>query len=147
MKNLSIEIIDRSRRIIKKVPYVLGKITIGDFYETFIMSIKWWKMKDYENQWYVALERLKDHDRSCLVVDAFNLNASPLINWWLIYKRNNTLHIRNEVLFQKYYKKRVGDQPFTPDTCYEFINRRTTKTIFKDGKAESEWIIPYEDQW
>lgn len=143
MKNISIKIIDRSTKIIKKIPYVIGEINIGDFSETFDMPIESWKIKDYEQQWQAGLDRLKDHDKSCLVTEAFNLNLSPLINWWLIYKENNMLYIRNHVLFQEYYEDTIGNKPFTPETCFNFIGPKTPNYL-EDGRQVSEWVIPFE---
>lgn len=143
MKNISIKVIDHKPRLIKKIPYVVSKITIGNFDETFDMAIKWWTIEDYENQWRVGLERLKSHDKSCLVTEAFNLDASPLINWWLIYKKNNKLYIYNHMLFQEYYIEVIGDKEFTPQTCYNFIDPEPL-VVFEDGSRAAEWIVPYE---
>lgn len=146
MKNLSIKVIDRQRRYMKKTPHVVGEITIGNFSETFDIPIRWWKTKDYEQQWRTGLERLKDHDRSCLVTEVYNPGVAPFISWWRIFKEKNVLYIRNNVLFREYYEEAVGKEAFTPQTCFNFIGEKEPRYIDEDGRRESEWVIPYEDK-
>lgn len=142
MKNLSIKFIGKKPIFIKKAPYLLGQITIGDFQERFDIAIKWWSITDYESQWHAGLERLKDNDYSCLVAEVYDPNKNPTINWWLIYKTNNMLHIRNELLFGDRYRDAVGVQNFTPENCYDFIGPKGPQ--FSDGRELSEWIISYD---
>lgn len=143
MENLSMKFIGQSPVIIRKVPYLLGEITIGDFHETFNIAIKWWKKKDYENQWNIALERLKDHDKSCFVAEVCNRQDAHVINWWLIYKEKNMLYIRNEVLYGEYYEESIGDKEFTPQTCFNFI-RPKGPNFTECGRKISEWVIPWK---
>jgi len=72
MKNLSIEFIEKRPKIIKKIPCLAGEITIGDFFEGFDSPLAWWSREDYEQQWKTGIERLKNHEKSCLVTKCYS---------------------------------------------------------------------------
>ena len=145
MQQLNIKITDKKIRTIKKIPYVVGKITIQDFIETFDIPIDWWSIEDYEYQWKHGLERLNDHAQSCLVTKIYNPHKGAFIDWWLLYKENHTVFIRNEILFRDSYDSTIGTNPFTPETCYTFIHPRTPNFL-EDGSEVSEWIIEWKEK-
>lgn len=119
-----------------------GRITIGDFWETVIVPIEYWTREDYERQWKEGLQRLKTHDTSCLVVTAFDKNTGgPFVEWWRLYCIKNTILIQNGWLMLELYEKTVGDKPFTPDTCYDFVT--PLKMVTEDGEKASVWSIPW----
>lgn len=144
VKNLSIEIVRRSPKLIQGIPYALAKIKIEEFWEQFNLRIDWWTVEDYESQWQMGLERLKSHHRSCLVTEVVNPQLYQQIAWWLLYKEDNLIYIRNEVLFGEYYAEVVGQKKFTPQTCYDFIGPKQPRAGWEDGHQESEWVILYE---
>ncbi len=145
MKNLSIKIIDRSPRKMNKTFYVIGRIFINDFYETLEIPVRYWETEDYERQWQEGLERLKDHDRSCLIAQIYDPQKGPYIDWWLLYKEGPNIIIRNEVLFEEHYEEAIGDKPFTVDTCYDFIRSKEPR-LMEDGLKESEWVVAWENE-
>ena len=115
-----------------------GEITLGDFKEKFIMRVDYWTIKDYKRQWKEGLERILTHNRSCLVTDVQNPRYGPLVEMWGLYKKGNMIYIRNYLFCGDIYKKRIGDKPFTPETCYDFILNRT-KNLWV-----SEWVVSLE---
>lgn len=143
MKNLSIKFIGKLPINIRRVPYLLGQIAIGDFSETFNIAIQWWKKEDYEYQWCLALKRLKDRDQSCFVAEVSNRKQAHVVNWWLIYKKEGMLYIQNEVLFGEDYRNIIGEKQFTPVTCFDFIGPKQP-AFTEDGTKVSEWVIPFE---
>jgi hypothetical protein len=143
VKHLSIEVIRRSPKIIRKVPYALAKITIGDFDETFNLRLGWWKIKDYESQWHTGIEHLKNYNRSCLITDISDPSYYPFVNWWLLYKEDDVIYIRNEILYDEYYEETIGKKEFTKQNCYDFIGPKKPRLI-EEGRMASEWVIPYE---
>ena len=132
MNNLSIKVIDRRSRKMNKTFYIIGRIFINDFYENIEMPVRYWEAEDYERQWKEGLERLKYHDRSCLVAQIYDPHKGLYIDWWLLYKEGSKIFIRNEVLFRQYYEEIIGDKPFTVETCYDFIRSKEPRLV-EDG--------------
>lgn len=128
---------------IRKFP-LKGEITIGNFKETFYSSLSYWKTEDYHRQWIEGLNRIIHVSQSCLVTNIFDPNIAQRLEWWILYKENETVFIQNELFAASVYKSFIGiDRPFTPDTCYNFITPRQTHT--EDGDKISEWSIPTQD--
>ena len=119
----------------------LGKIFIGDdFWETIIPALNYWTTDEYEKQWKEGLERIKTHPISCLVASVQHPRKTPpLINWWILYKVGEKIYIQNHLLNDTTYREHIGNQQFTPQTCYNFIKPRKTKT--DDGFKYAEWVI------
>ncbi len=126
------------------MPCCIGEITIGNFKETFHMPIEHWSLKDYQQQWKDGLNRIKNHDRSCLISEIQDPKLAPWVSMWILYKANNKIFIRNEVLIDEWYTKTIGDKPFTLKTCYDFIDPRGDK-FTEDGMEVSEWEIDLQD--
>ena len=78
----------------REVGSVYGKITIGDFYEYFYISPSCWTIKDYEIQWKLALERINNEANSCFIT---NIQATPLVEMWVLYRQNKTIYIQNYI--------------------------------------------------
>ncbi|MBA3535847.1 hypothetical protein H0X48_05760 [Candidatus Dependentiae bacterium] len=131
--DISIEVIREEIIVVEGVPCARGKITIGDFNERFNIALEYWTLEDYKKQWKEGLERIKIQDKSCLVSYVQDPKKAPFINWWPLYKIDNKILVRNQMLFAHLYRNRVGDKEFTPDTCYSFIPDRKKKKV-------SEWI-------
>lgn len=144
---MNIEVTVTSKRPVKfnGYPCYKGFIRIveanDETKETIFCSIDTWSLEDYKRQWKEALERLKDHDRSCLVVGYTRIKNNPGIEWWPLYRIGNTVYIQNQVVWLEEYKNRIGDKPFTPDTCYDFIHDR--RTVDEDGRNLSEWSVAW----
>ncbi len=143
MLDIFINITSKKPKKIRKSLSYEGRITIGDFWETIIIPIGYWTREDYEKQWKEGLERLKMHNTSCLVVTACDKNnGGPFVDWWRLYRIENTVFIQNGWLMLEVYQELVGDRPFTPNTCYDFVQPRKNHT--EDGHKISEWSVPYE---
>lgn len=118
-----------------------GRITIADFEETICIHLNQWTKEDYERQWKEGLDRLKNHDRSCLVVSVGKPEDNAVVEWWRLYRIDNIVFIQNGNLSKKIYKKIVGKSSFTPETCYDFIPTRRTHT--EEGYEIAEWSVPW----
>ncbi|MBS1987325.1 hypothetical protein JST99_05335 [Candidatus Dependentiae bacterium] len=122
----------------------IGKITIGDFQETFRMQLEYWTVKDYEKQWQEGIERIKTHDQSCLVFQMQDPNRAPWANSWILYKDGDIVHIQNTLLHGKRFSKMLKKESFTIQSCYSFITPR--QTVDEEGGMKiSEWDIPLVD--
>lgn len=136
------------------ISYAFGTISIGDdFSETITMALNFWSIKDYQRQWKEGLERIKTHDRSCLVASVQNpITSNPLINRWTLYKEGSKVFIYNELIVYDDYPKWIGSKIFTPDNCYEFIKSRLYEDpdyIEDDDEDDrdyqvSEWVVELE---
>jgi contact-dependent growth inhibition (CDI) system CdiI-like immunity protein len=145
MLDISVKITSKKPKKIRRILSLEGRITIGDFWETIIVPIGYWTREDYERQWKEGLERLKTYNTSCLVVTACDKNTGgPFIDWWRLYRIKDTVFIQNGWLMLEAYQEIVGDKPFTPDTCYDFVMQR--ETITEEGEKISEWSVPWTEQ-
>lgn len=143
MKNLLVKVIDDTVHYFRKTPYLIGEITINDFYEEFEMQLVWWKREDYERQWKEGLERIKTDDKSCLITRIQNPFEGPFIEWWVLHKKDNKIYIQNQWLFHEYYEELIGAKPFTVDNCYDFVPPYKSPYL-EDGTKFSEWIVDIE---
>ena len=146
--NLKMEILPNSFELEDGVfPFCVGKITIDDFWETFEMALDYWTADDYERQWREGLERIKTHDASCLVASIQDPTKRRYLLWWVLYKIDHKIFIRNELMVTGSYKKYIGKKVFSPETCYNFIRSRDpNRVVIIDGKEYevSEWVIDFE---
>jgi len=138
--NLYINIIDNKPVERNNVFVVKGEINIGDCSEILYIPLDWWSLTDYKQQWQEGLMRLKNYDTSCLVVAVHNPSIRPYINWWLLYKVENKIYVRNQLLIEDAYAEQIGNKVFTVQNCYEFIPSRCDR-YDEDGDEISEWTI------
>lgn len=144
MKNFNINILNPEQKELRPAHFALGEITINDFQEQFDMPLEYWSIKDYLHQWEEGLKRLDTHNESCLITRIYHPKKDPMLEWWLLYKENGKNFIRNQVLFVPIYKKVIGKNLFTPETCYNFIQQKSPK-INENGQEISEWVVDYKN--
>lgn len=143
MKNFSIKIIDPRERKYYRT-FCIGEIQIGDdLQETFEMPLKYWSKQDYERQWKEGIERLKQQNQSCLIVELELTKTAPRAHTWVLYKDGDMVHIQNIILFGTRFINMLKKEPYTLDTCYNFIDPR--ETVVDNGMKVSEWDIPLKD--
>jgi hypothetical protein len=140
MLKLAMRIMNYHQRRTKGISHVLGEIVINDFKEQFDIPLDWWSIQDYERQWREGFERLKTHDRSCLIARIKDPSKGPFVDWWLLYKEGEQVCIRNEVLFGEEYIKLIGLAPFTSTNCYDFIPAKGPREL-SNGMQVSEWVV------
>jgi len=117
-----------------------GKITIGDFWENFYMSHSVWKIKDYVKQWKLAWKYLETHDTSIFVA---NVQSNHLLITWPLYKIEDSIYIRNNLIIGESYEKLIGNNPYTPETSFLYIlPRKHFFSKFRGKKVPvSEWEV------
>ena len=120
----------------------LGQIKIGSYKRDFLMSCSIWNMEDYYRQWCEGLDRINLHSRSCLVMDVSYARGLHSVEWWFLYKIGDNIHLKYAIWLGKTYDKMIGNLPFTPDTCYNFIPERRTHE--DDGEEIDELIVSCE---
>jgi len=138
-----IKIIDSTPIVLDGIPCANGEIQIGDFLETFPMSLEWWTLQEYQQQWKEGIERITTHKRSCLITYIQNLKEYPWVDMWVLYKDQDKVHIQNHIFFGKSFVRQLIRKVFTRQTCYEFIRPR--RIVSSDGTKLSEWTIDLAD--
>ena len=123
---------------------VEGEITINDHSESLYMALDWWSVNDYKEQWSTAIARLRTQENSCFIATIHDPRLRPYIDWWLLYKENNQVFIRNSILFGQLYNDVIGIKPFTKNTCFQYIPAKTPGKQ-EDGTCVSEWVVALED--
>lgn len=119
--------------------FIVGKIQIGEFNETFTSSLSYWNKISYLNQWKVGLTRICDgNDKSCLVISMFDPSSANFIFLWTLYLDQNIVHLQNQILFLDQL-----DKPFSELNLYEFISDR--ENISDEGDKISEWDVNVSD--
>lgn len=138
--NIGINILDSHPKKRNNVLVVKGEIYIGNFKEILYIPLDWWSLNDYKKQWEEGVARLITHDTSCLVAAIHNPHIRPYINWWLLYKADSKIYVRNQLLIEDIYLEHIGNQSFTIETCYNFIPPKGDK-YDEDGDEISEWSV------
>ncbi len=145
MKKFNIEAIHKKAETIDGVLSHSGKITIGEFTETFVMAIDTWNLEEYAQQWKEGLERIQTNSTSCLVVDIRNLRKHPAIELWALYKVGSTVFISRKIRWGKIFKTvAAGKKPYYFETCYQFVEPRTTNEKGNAINAEGYELIEHK---
>lgn len=142
---MDIEIVIMSKRAVRffGVRCYRAFIRIGEMQETVYIPVNTWRISEYKKQWKEAIERLKTHDTSCLITGFTTKDGKPGIDWWPLYRVGDTVYVQNQVLWHEIYQERIGDKPFTRETCYNFVLPR--RTVNYEGREISEWSVPYKE--
>lgn len=138
--DITINVVDRKPKKRQGVLSVLGRLTLHDFEESLYVPLDWWSIEDYENQWKEGLDRIKNHDQSCLIATIHDPTIRPYIDWWILYKIDNKIHVQNQLLVADIYQKKIGNKPFTKESCYSFISPRKSMSGIA-GVPISEWVV------
>ena len=142
--NLKIEMIDKNPKKRWDFVNVKAQIQINDFVEDLYLPLDWWNSNNYEQQWKEGLKRLVNHDTSCFVVGIHNPKLWKFIEWWPLYKIDNKIYIRNQIILNDIYEEQIGDKPFTINTCYDFVPKRGASHD-DEGQKISEWVIDCDE--
>ncbi|HEV2601451.1 MAG TPA: hypothetical protein VGT41_04070 [Candidatus Babeliales bacterium] len=103
----------------------IGEMQIGTFKKTFDMPLDYWSKQDYETQWKKGIERLKKHNESCLITGVYDLTKKLMVSTWMLYKKEDTVHVEETVFVGPEVIAYLGSRPFTQQTCYNFIRPYT----------------------
>ncbi len=130
------KVTSRREKIILDLRAYLGKITIGDFKETLYIPVEFWTLEDYKRQWEEGLIKIETESKSCLVATIEGQDQTvALIDWWPLYKVGNKITVENYLFVGNYLKEILQDRPFTPETCYDFIPKKSR------SKEVSRWVV------
>lgn len=143
MSAISIRVTSTLKKHRDGVPYYKGEIQIGDHKETLFIAVNYWTLDDYKKQWRQALERIKTHDTSMLVVSVRNPQRdpklpSPSFENWSLYKIDGKIIAQPGILFNPFLDSMPYKGPFTLDTWPNFLTPLSTEDV-------DEWSIDLAD--
>lgn len=141
--SFSIELHDKKPKKIHNILTYVASIKINDFYETLHIPVDWWDINEYKQQWKEAVENLRKHGKSCLIVAIHNPKIDLYLNWWVLYKEGNTVYIQNQMFIDHTYKEFLGNTIITRENCYNFISERSITNEY--GDKISEWSVTWPE--
>lgn len=111
-----------------------GRITIGDFTETFRVPLGFWGESDYRRNWRQAFEVLdaNQHSTSCLMTSMTDPRNSNFLACWPMYREGEDVYIQNAIIFLD----EIGEA-FDPAAPWAYVQPR--HGIDEDGNKISEW--------
>ena len=116
-----------------------GRISIGDFSESFHASLSYWDRDKYISQWRDGLKGLKtDGDKSILVTNMYDPKKANFVFAWVLYLIDGMIHIQNNVVFLD-----ETDQPLDENNLQRYVPPREKYSA--DGEKISEWVIELDD--
>jgi len=120
-------------------PAVWGVIEIGEFRESFIVSLNYWSMNDYVSQWKDAAQTLLDgKGRSAFITDLVGPpDQLNFLVWWPVYRYEDLIYVPNQLLFMDQL-----DRPFDLASPYLSVRERETESVDEETGERthiSEW--------
>jgi hypothetical protein len=111
-----------------------GRITVGDFAESFYMDLSYWSVEEYERSWRDSLQVIfgGEEGDSCLVASIANPESSSFIFCWPLYRRREDVVIQNSIIFLDELERDFN--PLEP-----WASVRSRLTVDEDGNSISEW--------
>ncbi|MEV7112503.1 hypothetical protein [Streptomyces anulatus] len=111
-----------------------GRITVGDFAESFYMDLSYWSIDEYERSWRDSIQVIFDGEErdSCLIASITNPEASNFIFCWPLYRRGEGVIVQNSIIFLDELERNFD--PLEP-----WSSVRSRLTVDEDGNSISEW--------
>lgn len=111
-----------------------GRIVIGDFTETFRVSLGFWGESDYRRSWRQAFDVIKDdsHSRSCFMVSMSDPERTNFLTCWPAYRVGEIVYLQNSLLF-------LDELESGFDVGEPWASIRAHRSIDEDGNKISEW--------
>lgn len=111
-----------------------GEMIIGDSQETFYMSLSFWTVEDYRQQWKLALKRIIESKKDTVLMQSMgDPETTRFFFWWTIYyEGEHEIYIHNNLIDLKELKS-----PLDLNNPYIHIDPRITVT--EEGEPIVEW--------
>lgn len=118
----------------------VGEIQIGDFKETFGVSMRYWSYVQYLEHWKEALGNLFSGDSKGALISSMD---NPTVGGgfavlWVFYRVGADVVFQNRMLILDDCRP-----PFDPAEVDRWIPERTTHD--EDGMRVSEWRVSFSD--
>jgi hypothetical protein len=135
MASLQMQLLHRIH--IDGVEYSVGEIAIGSFREKFRSRLDYWSDTMYIQHWRRSLDRFMNGEAvGYLITSIANPSAESVTEWWLLYRLNREVVVRNALLLPE---RGLVD----PHEAYDLIPAYRART--DDGLAISEWRVPADN--
>jgi hypothetical protein len=116
-----------------------GFIQLNAYRERFVAPLVYWTVADYRQQWGDGIRRILDgQPRSCLITSMRDPRSANFIQWWPLYRVDDSIYVQNQLLF---FAALQG--PFVPTDPYPHVSERRTRS--EDGEPISEWRVRAAD--
>ncbi len=144
--NISLEIIDdKPRREFSDSDdnlVVTTKVTINDYVDEIDTPIDDWSIDMYKQQWKKGIERIKSYDSSCIITRIDQRDKYPMMEWWLLYKKDNKIYMYHDYLLEDEFNELGIHHKLTPQNCYASIPSHTKQ---KEKYRIQEWVADISD--
>ncbi|MEU0649506.1 hypothetical protein [Streptomyces umbrinus] len=96
----------------------VGRITVGEFAETFRMDLSFWSVSEYRRSWKRALQVLAGDEAasSCLISSITDPENSNFVLCWPLYRSGEDVYVRNSAVFRGEL-----DSGFDPEEPWHFM--------------------------
>ncbi|WP_406158910.1 hypothetical protein OG298_16330 [Streptomyces sp. NBC_01005] len=113
---------------------VAGRVTVGDFSESFLMDLSFWMVADYSRSWERALRELEvsENSTSCLISSITDPETANFIFCWPIYREGEAVRVQNSIIFLDGL-----EEEFNPQEPWRYVKARSL--VDEDGNQISEW--------
>lgn len=112
----------------------IGRITINDFSETFLMDVSYWSVEQYLQNWHSALKELERSggSTSCIVSSITDPKNSNFIVCWPMYRDGSDVYVQNHMVFLE-----EVEGEFDEERPWRHVRPRSV--VDEDGVRISEW--------
>jgi contact-dependent growth inhibition (CDI) system CdiI-like immunity protein len=113
-----------------------GRVSLGDYRESFVSPLEVWSRDQYEAQWREAALRLVNgEERSAFFTSAFQ-------SWWAMWRRDDVIYVHEELLVPQHFAT-FGPAPDLTRAPYQLLGPYAS--VNEDGEAISEWQLSIDD--
>ena len=113
-----------------------GRVSIGEYRESFLASLEVWSREQYEAQWLEAAARLvAGEERSAFFTSAFQ-------SWWAMWRQGALVHVHEELIVPQRFAT-LGPTPDLTRAPYQLLGPYAA--VGQDGEPISEWQFSLDD--
>lgn len=118
-----------------------GRIVIGDFFESFSLTLGPWSVSDYYKHWLATVQKALQGNDVCFVTD-WNPTDHPEgisgMMWKLYWLDSDTCAMQNALLLNEIFDAQSPPDPLN-------ITPNTRIVVNEDGDRISEWRTSRKD--
>lgn len=118
----------------------VGRIVIGDFTETFRMSLGFWNVAEYRQSWRQAFDVLNDdlHSSACFMASMTDPKISNFLTCWPVYRDGEDVYFQNSIII-------LDELDVKFDTGKPWASIGPRCVFDEDGNKVSEWAANMSD--
>jgi hypothetical protein len=117
----------------------MGRITLGDFTEQFMVFLHFWSPIEYEVQWRDAVRRIVSGSQvEALITEMHDLKTARHLVLWPMYREGDQVFVQNRLLFLE----NLG-RPLKLELVIAGMGER--QTVNKDVHKISQWSVSIDE--